>query len=423
MDSRGRWSAEQTVSISVVTYSPPAASGYSVQRCNSSGTITANGTYGKGLVTFVYSSCSSKNTVTTKTYYKKSSASSYTDASKTFSSGTSFVFGGGNLSVDYTYDIKFEITDAFGTVPVILTLSTASVLMDFKAGGTGIGIGKVAETDNLFDCAFNAKFRGMVSGHVASLDGYDSVITTDFNNYKEVGVYIISSDADMQNVANRPCDSSGTLYVKNSFNDGRSSSGTWVYRLQIFIPYTGWDIYLRSLTVGSTAGSWTYGSWTCIGKNMVVSHATSADSATTATTATSATSATSATKATKDGSGNTITSTYLKLSGGSITGTLNVGGYNTFHTALIGYGSMSQGGTFSGTIPSDTRLFIIALYDDSYSAWYTMAVPRTSFTSGSTLHLKATSDYYTFKINFSGTTATLTKAGAGTKTVYFISVR
>ena len=423
MDSRGRWSAERTVSISVIAYSPPAASGYSVQRCNSSGTVTANGTYGKGQVTFTYSSCSSKNTVTTKTYYKRSSASSYADAGKTFTSGTAFVFGGGNLSVDYTYDIKFEITDAFGTVSVVLTLSTAAVLMDFKAGGTGIGIGKVSETDNLLDCAFNAKFRGMVSGHVASLDGYDSIITSDFNDYKEVGVYIISSDADMQNISNRPCDSSGTLYVKNSFNDGRSSSGTWVYRLQIFIPYTGWDIYLRSLTVGSTAGSWTYGSWTCIGRNMVVSHATSADSATTATTATSATSAASATKATKDGNGNTISSTYLKLSGGSITGSLNIGGYSTFHTALIGYGSMSQGGTFSGTIPSDTRLFIIALYDDSYSAWYTMAVPKTSFTGGSTLHLKATSDYYTFKINFSGTTATLTKVGAGTKTVYFISVR
>ncbi len=84
---------------------------------------------------------------------------------------------------------------------------------------------------------------------------------------------------------------------------------------------------------------------------------------------------------------------------------------------------MAQGGTFSGTIPSDTRLFIIALYDDSYGAWYTMAVPKTSFTGGSTLHLKATSDYYTFKINFSGTTATLTKVGTGTKQVYFISIR
>ena len=464
MDSRGRWSAERTVSISVVAYSPPAASGYSVQRCTSGGTVSTNGTYGKGLVTFTYSSCSSKNTVTTKTYYKKSSASSYTDASKTFTSGTSFVFGGGNLSVDYTYDIKFEITDAFGTVSVVLTLSTAAVLMDFKAGGTGIGIGKVSETDNLFDCGMNAKFRGMVSGRVFSLDGNDGQITSDFNNYKELGVYYVSSNDAIQAIANRPCSYAGTLYAKNAFNDGSTSSGTWVYRLQIFIPYTGDNLYLRSLTVNGTAGVWTFSAWTAIGKAMDVSHATSADSAT---------------KATKDGSGNTITSTYLKLSGGTVTGTLTlskttdasgtannspalivggaataahiemdaneimakangtstaalyindqggtvyINGYNTFWTTLIGYGSISQGATLSGTVPSDTRLFIIAMYDDSYSAWYTMAVPKNSFTSGQNLHLKASSDYYTFSITTSGTTATLKKVGAGTKTVYFIGI-
>lgn len=422
-DSRGRWSAEKTVTISVTAYSPPSVTAYSVQRCTSSGTISTNGTYGKGQVTFSYSSCGGKNTVSTSTYYKKSTASSYTSAGVSFSSGTAFVFGGGNLSVDYTYDIKFLVADAFSDVPIVLTLSTASVIMDFKAGGTGLAIGKVSEQNNLFDCAFDAKFRGLVSGRVMSLDGYDSTITGDFNNYKEVGVYMISSDAGIQAVSNRPCDNAGTLYVKNAFNDGRGSSGTWVYRLQIFIPHTGTDLFIRSMTVGSTAGSWSYGAWNAIGKSMVVSHATTADSATTATTATSATSATSATKATKDGSGNTITSTYLKLSGGSITGSLNIGGYSTFWTTLIGYGSMSQGGTFSGTVPSDTRLFIIALYDDSYSAWYTMAVPKTSFTSGSNLHLKATSDYYTFSITMSGTTATLKKVGAGTKTVYFIAIR
>lgn len=64
-DSRGRWSAEKTVSISVVEYSPPSFTNYLTQRCNSSGTVTANGTYGKGTVSFKYSGCGGKNTVTT----------------------------------------------------------------------------------------------------------------------------------------------------------------------------------------------------------------------------------------------------------------------------------------------------------------------------------------------------------------------
>lgn len=308
-DSRGRWSAEKTVSISVVAYSPPTFTNYLTQRCNSSGTVTTNGTYGRGLINFTYASCSAKNTITTAVAYKRSTESSYTTTSVTFSSGTAFIFGGGNLSTDYSYDIRYTLTDAFGSIIVVDSLSTASVLMDFKAGGTGIGVGKVAETDNLFDVGMNAKFRGTVSGKVASLDGYDSVIASDFNDYKEVGIYIVSSDEEMQNIANRPCDNAGTLYVKNSFNDGKSTTSTWVYRLQIYIPHTGSDIFLRKLTVESTAGSWTYGEWNDIGKNMSVDHATSADSAT---------------KATKDGSGNTISSTYLKRSGGTVTGTLTI---------------------------------------------------------------------------------------------------
>jgi len=150
-DSRGRTSDSATVSISVVAYTSPSFSSYSSKRCLSGGTLDDEGTYVKGTVSYTYSSCSSKNTVTRTTYYKKSTASSWTNASASFSSGTAFTFGGGNLSSEYSYDIKYTIADAFNTVTVYDVVSTAAVVMDFKAGGKGVAIGKVSEFDDTFE--------------------------------------------------------------------------------------------------------------------------------------------------------------------------------------------------------------------------------------------------------------------------------
>ena len=157
-DSRGRTSDAKTVSITVVAYSPPSISSHSSQRCNSSGVVQDEGTYIKGLLSFRYASCSSKNTITTATYYKKSSVATWTNANKTFTTGTSFVFGG-SISIESSYDIKYTIKDAFTTVTVVDTVSTASVLMDFKAGGKGIAIGKVAEHDNTFEISDKWELR------------------------------------------------------------------------------------------------------------------------------------------------------------------------------------------------------------------------------------------------------------------------
>ena len=163
-DSRGRWSDEATVTINVVAYAAPRFNSYSTQRCTSAGASSSNGTYAKSTIDFSYWSCSGKNTITTAVAYKKSSDASYTNAGVTFSSGTQFIFGGGNLSVDYSYDIRFTLTDAFGTVTVVDSLSTASVLMDFKAGGTGLAVGKVSETDNCFEVSedWDVKVYGML---------------------------------------------------------------------------------------------------------------------------------------------------------------------------------------------------------------------------------------------------------------------
>lgn len=117
-DSRGRVSANATVTISVVAYSAPSFSKYISQRCNSAGTASDSGTYVKSTVNFSYASCSSKNTITTATYYRKTTETSWTNASKTFTSGTAFTFGGGNISAESSYEVKFKLTDAFTSIEV-----------------------------------------------------------------------------------------------------------------------------------------------------------------------------------------------------------------------------------------------------------------------------------------------------------------
>lgn len=83
-DSRGRVSSAATVSITVQAYSPPSFTSYLSQRCTSAGTVNDEGTYVRGLVSFSYSSCSSKNTVTGSIQYKKTTATSWTSAGVAF---------------------------------------------------------------------------------------------------------------------------------------------------------------------------------------------------------------------------------------------------------------------------------------------------------------------------------------------------
>lgn len=152
-DSRGRVSAAATVSISVVAYSPPSFASYLSQRCLSNGTVNDDGTYIRGLVSYSYASCTSKNTITRATYYKKASDTAWTNANAAFSSGTAFTFGGGNISTETSYDIKYTLTDAFTTIAIQDIVSTAAVVMDFKRGGKGVAVGKVSEKDNTFEVA------------------------------------------------------------------------------------------------------------------------------------------------------------------------------------------------------------------------------------------------------------------------------
>ena len=102
-------------------------------------------------VSYSFASCSSKNTVTRSTYYRVAGTSTWINASTSFNSGTAFTFGDGKISAETSYEVKYELTDAFTTISITDIVSTASVVMDFKSGGKGVAIGKVSETNNCFE--------------------------------------------------------------------------------------------------------------------------------------------------------------------------------------------------------------------------------------------------------------------------------
>ena len=44
----------------------------------------------------------------------------------------SVVFGGGNISTEYSFDVRYTLKDMFSSVSIQEIISTAAVVMDFK---------------------------------------------------------------------------------------------------------------------------------------------------------------------------------------------------------------------------------------------------------------------------------------------------
>lgn len=173
-DSRGRVSTVATLTIEVVRYFTLYFERYSSQRCNSVGTLQDDGTYVLGNALYNRAPCENLNRVTRSIFYKKSSDTEWINSGYIFSSGDPIVFGGGNFSTEYSYDIKYTIQDAFNTVSVIDVISTAAVVMDFKSGGKGVAIGKVSETDNMLEVSdkWDVKVYGkLLKDYIQSVAG------------------------------------------------------------------------------------------------------------------------------------------------------------------------------------------------------------------------------------------------------------
>jgi hypothetical protein len=156
VDSRGRASDTKTVTISVAAYSAPVISSFSAQRCNSAGTVTDSGTYMKVSGAYSYNTLGGRNSISSKLEYRVSNGS-WTNLGA-LSNGATVVKGSGGIATTNTYDVRLTVSDAFTSINRIVTIRPQFATLDFKAGGTGIAIGKLATSDNLLEVNTNSSF-------------------------------------------------------------------------------------------------------------------------------------------------------------------------------------------------------------------------------------------------------------------------
>lgn len=165
IDSRGR-STYQTATLNFLPYFVPQISDVLSSRCDSSGIDDNDGEYFLGTAKVNFATCNGLNSITLQCQWKRTDQSSFGTPDTIASNITTpipyvgaKVMGGGNIDTDYSYDMKYILTDAFSTVTFIDYLSTAIFLMHFLHGGRGVAFGQKATVPDCMDCAFDAHFR------------------------------------------------------------------------------------------------------------------------------------------------------------------------------------------------------------------------------------------------------------------------
>lgn len=156
-DSRGMASATASQNITVIDYTAPAISKLSAYRCTSDTDSMEldTGEYICAEFAGGITALSNQNGKALVVSYKKSSDTTWTDLTVDLSD---YEFTGSVIfpaDTDSSYDVKFALTDSFSTSTYTTTVSSGFTLINIPASGKGLAIGKVSETDELVDSAWN----------------------------------------------------------------------------------------------------------------------------------------------------------------------------------------------------------------------------------------------------------------------------
>ena len=274
-DSRGRTSTSPTVTVSLVPYSVPTVPAMRAYRSvaeveDGSGTqITVETT---ASASSLVNGSTQKNTLTYKILAKKSTdvtfKSLYTSA---LPAGTLTISPASNgkqtlttqvsgqsipFEADSVFDIKVEVTDAFGEVSKqVKTAIVSTEIVPLSISGVGIGVGKIWEFGAL-DVKGHSYFEGNVSvtggidagGNIFTEGGFYSSNNAipsgaNLNDYVDTATYTQSSSAYAAAGANYPEPTAGLLEVSSNINR------SWVY--QRYTTYLAHKTYMRKRQSGT----------------------------------------------------------------------------------------------------------------------------------------------------------------------------
>lgn len=151
-DSRGRWSAAKTVTVSVLDYAAPKIQAFSALRVDADGNPAEDGEYISAAYRYSVTSLGSKNTAAMTMEYKTSAATTWTTllTGSALSANTTYAPSSPTFTTDNAFDLRLTVEDWFGASRTYTTeLPSGAVVLDIRADGKGLGIGKTSEQEGI----------------------------------------------------------------------------------------------------------------------------------------------------------------------------------------------------------------------------------------------------------------------------------
>lgn len=209
-DSRGR-SSEKVVaktsdgkeSITVYSYSKPSVSSLKVSRDSENNKLMIV------KADWSYSSVNGKNSATATLYYKKSTSDKWIPYDGEIAKDANTT-----LDIEFeeasSYNFKLTVADALSSISYEASTSTIQVLMDFRAGGKGLGIGKICES-NALEISMQSKF-------------YNSIYISD-----DYEIRSLNADGSSRSILKGISSEGNTILGYSNYTDEKPSANTNIY--------------------------------------------------------------------------------------------------------------------------------------------------------------------------------------------------